>query len=295
MAAYIGRRALSGAGVGGSRSTSHGTNRKCLTFPVTKGSRCRTALAAIQWRARLVGVDANIPTVDAVSESRPKQKDGGVALRPHRYESDLVDEIVRNLPSLFAWSVAGTVHREVGVGRSVADVILAGPSGKASFRRTGPLTASESAIMAALRRSGPTRIDLLEAAVGVGPRTLRGESLARLVGGGAIRRRVGGVISVGPSWSGAVRIVAIEAKLVRWKQALLQASEYRRYADEAYVALPEATSASAIRHRAEFERIGVGLIIVNGSARVVVRAARSLDHDWRREFISSRLFRQVSQ
>jgi hypothetical protein len=85
-------------------------------------------------------------------------------------------------------------------------------------------------------------------------------------------------------------LIAVEAKLLRWRDALAQAAAYRRYADEVYVALPEGFGAPAIVSADLFRAAGVGLLIVSGNRlRQAVAATVSRDHDWRREFVYSRL------
>ena len=67
-------------------------------------------------------------------------------------------------------------------------------------------------------------------------------------------------------------IVAIEAKLRDWKQALSQAYRYLDYATQAWVVLDHAHSAAAVRHIAQFERLNVGLASVDLRGQVVVHS-----------------------
>ena len=55
------------------------------------------------------------------------------------------------------------------------------------------------------------------------------------------------------------RLLAFEAKLADWRQALKQAYRYRYYADAAIVILPAQGSRMAIEHRDLFRLMGVGL------------------------------------
>lgn len=57
-------------------------------------------------------------------------------------------------------------------------------------------------------------------------------------------------------------VVAFEAKLYKWRDALHQAYRNSFYAHYSYVILPANRTDAALRHRFEFERRGVGLCSV---------------------------------
>lgn len=68
-------------------------------------------------------------------------------------------------------------------------------------------------------------------------------------------------------------VVAIEAKLDRWREALHQAYRNRCFAHVSYVALPERAAAIALRCEAEFRDRAVGLVVVTpGGSRCAIRA-----------------------
>ena len=72
-------------------------------------------------------------------------------------------------------------------------------------------------------------------------------------------------------------ILAFEAKLTRWRDALHQAYRNTCYAHLSYVVLPEETAARAQRHSKEFEIRAVGLCCVSrGSIEIAVPAS---NHD----------------
>lgn len=56
---------------------------------------------------------------------------------------------------------------------------------------------------------------------------------------GAISKRESGEVELRPEFdvSSSIRVIAIEMKLRRWREALTQAIEYRKFADEVYVVL----------------------------------------------------------
>jgi hypothetical protein len=99
-----------------------------------------------------------------------------------------------------------------------------------------------------------------------------------------------GDVATRRGWERAKRVVAIEAKLLKWREALVQAIAYRQYADEAYVALPESHSQAALDGLDRFRKAGVGLLTVSEMGiRRRLCAAHSVDHGWKREFVLSRL------
>jgi hypothetical protein len=58
-------------------------------------------------------------------------------------------------------------------------------------------------------------------------------------------------------------IVAVEAKLRRWREALQQAYRNRCFAHRTFVVLPASTAYLALRYEFEFRRRGVGLLVVS--------------------------------
>jgi hypothetical protein len=69
---------------------------------------------------------------------------------------------------------------------------------------------------------------------------------------------------------------AFEAKLNRWKDALDQARKNRCFAHYCYVALPATAAKRALESRQDFEKFGVGLVVVStDSARLAIRPKRN--------------------
>lgn len=180
------------------------------------------------------------------------------------------------------------IVREVGVGNSIADMVaLVGVKGTGC---RSALTVAESIVLAHLRNTGPTRIDILERRCGLPRSTLRGAALIRLKAWGLLDSQKGGRIIARQFIPSTASIVAIEAKLRRWRDALAQALEYRKYADESYVLLPERAGSLASAHVQEFHDAGIGLWVASDTELTeVLPAARQSSHCWRREFVFSRL------
>jgi hypothetical protein len=210
---------------------------------------------------------------------------------PYEKEAHLVEFAQHRLPQFFApEGTACFVDTEVGVGRSIADlVLLIGPHDLPSPTLAN-ISVAESVILAALRQWGPTRIDLLEIRCGFERHGLRQGALKRLTNAGTLLRERGGRVTIAPEYVQGTKIIAIEAKLTKWRDALAQAALYRRYADEAFVLLPVQNAEPATKARADFEDAGVGLLVVNGERiDIFFDAAPSTKHDWRRDYVYFRL------
>jgi hypothetical protein len=69
------------------------------------------------------------------------------------------------------------------------------------------------------------------------------------------------------------QILAFEAKLTRWRDALYQAHRNRSFAHASFVAVPPATAARASLHHAAFTKHGVGLCTIDsGVIRILIPA-----------------------
>lgn len=215
--------------------------------------------------------------------------------REFESELEFVAELEIRLPKVFAsQATAWQISREVAVGRSIADVAALLWKSPRPTQIPAPFSTAESVILAALRLHGPTRIDLLESRVGLRSGGLRRGCLDRLEKWELIRRMAGGYFGAGVlQWPKS--IVAIEAKLTRWREALDQAIAYTQYADQSYVALPEMFAGPALRACDTFKSNGIGLIVLGVRPVVHVKPLTMRDHDWRREFIFSRLAQLPTQ
>src|SRR2546430_535946 len=126
-------------------------------------------------------------------------------------EATLVTDILVHLPEyLKAKGLSWRVCNEVGVGRTIADIVaLDWPKGQIAQPRQ-PLNISESVILSLLRRGGPTRIDLLETLCGAGHKGLRKGPLDRLEDWGILRFERGGRVALSEAWQTPMRVVALE-------------------------------------------------------------------------------------
>ena len=76
-------------------------------------------------------------------------------------------------------------------------------------------------------------------------------------------------VGIRPSYE----VIAIEAKLSRWRNALKQAKKYQLLADKVYVAVPEKVARNALKKKHQFKESGVGLISVGFNTRILIRAS----------------------
>ncbi len=211
-----------------------------------------------------------------------------------RAEAKLVGGLIRTLPQLLVrYGAAWSLSMEVPAGRSIADIVCVVRRGDAKTAAVPPLSALESVLAAALRRDGPLTENALRRLCGFHEGELPRGALRRLESRGLLMRdERSGLLSAARPWATVTMLIAIEAKLHRWRDALQQASEYRKYADLAFVALPAHTAKRALAQASQFRATGVGLLtVVDGLLRVTIAPARSRNHDWRREFVLSRTAR----
>ena len=71
-------------------------------------------------------------------------------------------------------------------------------------------------------------------------------------------------------------VLAFEAKLVRWRDALHQAYRNTCFSHFSYIVLPMATALRAQKYHAEFERRGVGICYVADDELVILHQAPKL-------------------
>lgn len=218
--------------------------------------------------------------MDLLRESQPRSD--------FAFEVDLYAVLSRCLPKLTGLEGRGGVVRsevQQAVGSVIPDVVLGHVTHGLPIRTGAPITGLAASAVAALLRRGPLRLSTLSEQLFIRPERLE-RTLSALV-----RRRV---LSVTPGGAfvlevaaelRAVRLVAVEAKLRRWREALAQASRYRTFATEAYIALPEGLLADRDQVQSEARALGIGIIAVGSSdlrevVPAVASAPRTADFVW---------------
>lgn len=202
--------------------------------------------------------------------------------REHELVAHLASQHRRLWPS-------GTAHRSVkaerGYGSGVADLVLLDFDSVAQSRRqTGGLPPLPSAchayVVGALRSLGSTPFS---ACGRLDPNVNERENLRilrHLVETGYVLR-LGSTVVLPPEMASPIRrIIAIEAKLTDWRGGLLQAHRYRAYADLTYLAMPMVEAQRAVARHADVAlALGIGIIGVDESARILLRAGRGRPKD----------------
>lgn len=182
-----------------------------------------------------------------------------------------------------------SVAHELAIGYSIADIVILRASSTSCFWPERPLSVAESAILSSLRRLGSASVEAVAKAVFMQAEPVRRLLLGRLSSWYLVRR-TRDEFRPAKAWVSRSEIVAVEAKLTRWREALAQAAVYCRYADRAFVLLPSASALVAAQHKDEFAEAGVGLLSYNdGNVVRVFSSPRATEHSWHREFAISRI------
>jgi len=221
--------------------------------------------------------------------SAPRKKvSQRTAKRDFADEAHLVRHLLKSIGELFGRGSANVrVISELPVGGERPDVLVARWTGSQTLPEH-PLSALESTVLASLRVHGRTRIDLLEKRCYLGAGGLRDGQLASLFEQGLLASAKGGVVDLASEWASTISVVAIEAKIAKWQRALDQARSYTRYANHSYVAMPAKSGAG--RWADELAPEGIGFLQVSKqSVDELAKPCEFVAHDWRREYILSRI------
>lgn len=178
---------------------------------------------------------------------------------------------------------------ELSVGHSIADLVIL-RTRSTPLWPSAPLTMTESAILSCLRRLGQAHVDTIAESIFLRAAQVRNLLLGRLSTWKLARSKDETVFRPSTCWVARSEVIAVEAKLTRWRDALEQAVVYRRYADRVYVLLPAESAVVAVEHKDTFLAEGVGLLSYS-SDRVcrIFSSQKATEHTWHREFALSRI------
>jgi hypothetical protein len=184
-----------------------------------------------------------------------------------RFECEMVKPLVALLPSVFDLHTGQRARllREQPIGSVIPDLLFGIWSGE--LPRYARLNTVSRHILAWLstqkiaNSEEQLRNDLLLSQYAAE------SAVSALKHVGAISKRDSGEVELRPEFdvSGSVRLIAIEMKLKRWREALMQAIEYRKFADEAYVVLDGNQVRMTIEVRDAFVANGIGLFLQCGA------------------------------
>jgi hypothetical protein len=183
-----------------------------------------------------------------------------------RFEREMVDPLVALLPSVFGLQVGQRARllREQPIGSVIPDLLFGIWSGELP-RYRGLNGISRHILSWLLTRKIANSEEQLRADLFLSQHAADC-AVSALERVGAISKRESGEVELCPEFdiSDSIRLIAIEMKLKRWREALAQAIEYRKFADEAYVVLDGTQARINNEVRDIFAANGIGLFLQCG-------------------------------
>jgi hypothetical protein len=150
-------------------------------------------------------------------------------------ESQLCEVLARHVLEVLGVEHAAAVLEEVRVGTVVPDLVVVSRGGSALDLR---LSGFESWIVADLIRTRSRRIDTLSRRL-FARTEITVRAVERLERAGLVERLSADAVSLRHAcFPVESEVIAVEAKLRRWREAVEQAVGYQRFANRSYVALP---------------------------------------------------------
>jgi hypothetical protein len=185
-----------------------------------------------------------------------------------RFEREMVQPLVALLPSVFHLHTGQRARllREQPIGSVIPDLLFGIWSGELPrYRGLNTVSRHILAWLSTQKMANSEeqlREDLLLS------QHAADSAVSTLKRVGAISKRDSGEVELSPEFDvlRSIRIIAIEMKLKRWRQALAQAIEYRKFADEAYVVLDGNQVRMNTEVRETFVANGIGLFLQRSGA-----------------------------
>jgi DNA-binding transcriptional ArsR family regulator len=183
-----------------------------------------------------------------------------------RLECDMAEPLVAHIPFAFDLGAGQRARllREPIIGSVIPDMLLGIWSG--DMPRWNGLNSISRHVLAWLsaQKSASSEEQLCENLL-LSHRAAS-SAVSRLERVGAVTKRDSGEVCIQPHFdvSDSVRLIAIEMKLKKWREALEQAIVYRKFADEAYVVLDGCQVRLNDKAREAFTSNGVGLFLHQG-------------------------------
>jgi predicted transcriptional regulator len=180
-----------------------------------------------------------------------------------RFESDLVEVLRENPPAVLNLRNSTVqVLKEIQVGMRIPDLLIV--CSKIQQPTTSvKLTYFDCTIIAATMQSGGMSVAELADAMFASEAEIA-KRVVRLVRLGLLDQQQDAQVRMRRrALPGKPHVVAVEAKLVRWKEALSQARRYLAFANEAYIAMPGATVRRNVAALTACAEAGVGVIAVD--------------------------------
>jgi hypothetical protein len=189
-----------------------------------------------------------------------------------RLERDLVDVLRASSAAALGTVPPTKVLAETQVGSCIPDLLLFFHIDDQT-RESIQLTYFDASILAAILEAGSIGLPGLSDRLFSRPEELQ-PKLDRLVRLELVSVRAGGAYGLRRGvLPQNVRIVAVEAKLSRWRSAIAQAREYFGFANESYIAMPADALRTNVTALDACAKAGVGVIVVDGSGAMVLLEA----------------------
>jgi hypothetical protein len=182
-----------------------------------------------------------------------------------KYECDMLPVLGPSLHDvIFPSGREAHAVREAAVCGVIPDILFCQWPKTPTLRLRRPATIIEAHILAAVEKAGPCLPEDICRDLFLSQRKAD-ESLKYLIRQGLlVFRRDGRIVIKKEAKTGSINVVAVEMKLSRWRQALVQACSYLRFANAVYVVLDGNRVKVSTSMRHEFESSGVGLLLQQG-------------------------------
>jgi len=185
-----------------------------------------------------------------------------------RFECEMVGPLVTLLPTVFDVHTGQRARllREQPIGSVIPDLLFGIWSGELPCYRGLNMVSRHILAWLSTQRMANSEEQLREDLLLSKHAADSAVSTLRRIG--AISKRDSGEVELRPEFdiSGSIRLIAIEMKLKRWREALAQAIEYRKFADEAYVVLDGNQVRMNTDIREAFVANGIGLFLQGSGA-----------------------------
>lgn len=193
----------------------------------------------------------------------------------YRKESDLRDSLIEHIKCMFGPDQLCYAKREVPVGSIIPDIVIVSTLNEPR-RDLWPSrwTFMHAALVWHLRCRSKLTKKSLARRVFENPDRIE-PVLEQLFKTGAIIKTETGCYKLGKELRElSATVIAIEAKLKRWKNALSQAMSYISFSDKSIVAMAPDGIPTTKDSKEIFQNQGIGLISVNGGAPQIIYPGR---------------------
>lgn len=198
-------------------------------------------------------------------------------IEPYQLEREMLEPLVRSLPTALGCAPGAplTAIVETPIANVIPDVLLGvwNYDPGARVRKFGFL---ERHVLAAVESAEVADTRSIARILHVSDKEAKG-CIQKLVRAGALIETPCDRISIGNSArADRVEIIAVEAKMRRWRDAVAQASAYRQFSDRAFVCLDGNQISLTAAMKNAFHDKGVGLLLQHRFVlRQVIPATRA--------------------